>query len=75
MIVGVAALVWLVFLRDGGEEAEDPPASVPVSTETALAIAEMTPPELADQVLLVGFAGADGSRRFVDELRRTSSGA
>jgi beta-N-acetylhexosaminidase len=73
-IVGVAALVWFLFFRGGDEDAEDGPATIPVSTETALAIAEMTPPELADQVLLVGFAGADGSAGFVDELREHQFG-
>ncbi len=74
VVLGVIALAWFVFFRGGDEDVEDGPATIPVSTETALAIAEMTPPELADQVLLVGFAGADGSTGFVDELREHQFG-
>ena len=74
VVLGAIALAWFVFIRGGDEDVEDGPATIPVSTETALAIAEMTPPELADQVLLVGFAGADGSAGFVDELREHQFG-
>jgi beta-N-acetylhexosaminidase len=68
-VLGVAAIAWFVFLRGGDEDSGGERATVPVSAETALAIGDMTPPELADQVLLVGFAGADGTAGFVDELR------
>jgi beta-N-acetylhexosaminidase len=74
-VVGALVLGWLLLLRDGDEPAPEPQATSAISSETLAAIAQMTPPDLADQVLMLGFEGADGSAPFVAELRSRELGA
>ena len=73
VVAAAIAVVWFA-LGGGDEPAESPQERLPVSPETAATVVEMSPSELADQVLLVGFAGADDSAGFVDELRSRQLG-
>jgi len=73
VVAAAIAVVWFA-LGGGDEPAESPQERLPVSPETAATVVEMSPAELADQVLLVGFAGADDSAGFVDELRSRQLG-
>ena len=73
VVAAAIAVAWFA-LSGGDEPAESPQATLPVSPETAATIVEMSPSQLAEQVLLVGFAGADDSAGFVDELRSRQLG-
>ena len=76
-LVVIAALVALVVILlrgggdDGGEEL-DPFAGV--SPQTATLVEELSPAQLADQVLLLGFEGTDESAPFLDEVRSRQLG-
>ncbi|HXV52691.1 MAG TPA: glycoside hydrolase family 3 N-terminal domain-containing protein [Solirubrobacterales bacterium] len=73
LIAAIAVAAWWAFIRgDGADEAVTVPTAV--SPETSEAIAAMTPEQLAEQVLLVGFAGTDPSAGFVEELRSRQLG-
>lgn len=69
----VLALVLFTGGDDDGSDAEQAPTAE-LSPETSPAIAEMTPAELADQVLLLGFEGTDGSAAFVQQVRARQLG-
>jgi len=73
LIAAIAVAAWWAFIRgDGADDAVTVPTAV--SPETSEAIAAMTPEQLAEQVLLVGFAGTDPSAGFVEELRSRQLG-
>jgi beta-N-acetylhexosaminidase len=67
----VAVIVVLPGDHDDGDEQRP---AVAASAETSARVAEMSPIELADQVLLLGFDGTDGSTEFLDELRSRQLG-
>jgi beta-N-acetylhexosaminidase len=70
----VIAIAWFVFLRGDDQEPATQNAPAALSAETSAAIDAMTPAELADQVLLLGFEGADGSAEFLDQVRARQLG-
>ena len=74
-IAVVAAVILVAVLQlTGGDGPADEPAAAPVSPETAAAIAGMAPEQLADQVLLLGFEGTDGSAEMVNDVRERELG-
>lgn len=71
-IVAFVAIVWLVLIRPGGDDAEQPAtpaATLNLSAPVAERLGQMAPQALADQVLLVGFDGTDATAPFLDEVR------
>ena len=77
MAIAAAAIVLALVLFTGGDDGEsdaEPAATAELSPETSAAIAEMTPGELADQVLLLGFEGTDGSAEFIQQVRARQLG-
>lgn len=74
-LVVAAALVLVLVLGSGDEQEPDQPAPPPgVSAEISRAAAAMTPGQLADQVLLLGFDGADATVPFLDQVRSRELG-
>ncbi len=74
-IAGVAIAAVVILLATGDDEAPEEPAATPgVSAETSTLVGEMTTEALADQVLLLGFEGTDGSAPFLDEVRSRQLG-
>jgi beta-N-acetylhexosaminidase len=70
----VIVIAVIVFSRDDQQAADQQGPTPGVSAQTAAMVAEMTPIELADQVLLLGFDGTDGSAGFLDEVRSRELG-
>jgi beta-N-acetylhexosaminidase len=66
-VVAVAIAGIAILLVGGGDDAPDEPDPLAgFATETAERVARMTPAQLADQVLLLGFEGTDGTAPFLD---------
>jgi len=75
-IVAALIVVVLVLLRGGDDEASDEPDPLAsISPETRAVVEQMTPAELTDQVLLLGFEGTDESAEFVEQVRARQLGA
>jgi beta-N-acetylhexosaminidase len=70
----VIVVAWFLFLRGDDQQPATQNAPAALSAETSAAIDAMTPAELADQVLLLGFEGADGSAEFLDQVRARQLG-
>ena len=71
-LVVVAGAILLIGGGDDEEATPDPLAGI--APETAARVKQMTPAQLADQVLLLGFEGADDSTEFLDEVRSREFG-
>jgi beta-N-acetylhexosaminidase len=75
--VALAVLgVWLL-VSSGSEETQPAPEAEPEPTPTvptAGLAARLSPEELVDQVLLLGFEGVDASTPFLDTVRRRQLG-
>lgn len=74
--VVATALIWLVFIR-GGNEDEDVGAAAPggeVPAGVRELVAELTPEEKVDGILLLGFEGTDPGAEIVAELRKRQLG-
>src|SRR4051812_32975346 len=65
----VVALVVILLARGGGDESGGPDPLAGIAAETVDRVRAMTPEQLADQVLLLGFDGTDESAAFLDEVR------
>ena len=76
LAIGAAlVVVGLILLIGGGDAPPEELAATPgVSAETTERVALMTTAQLADQVLLLGFEGTDGSAEFVDQVRARQFG-
>ena len=73
--VAVLIAIAVIVLRGGDDDSgdeTDPFAGIPA--ETAELVGAMTPAQLADQVLLLGFEGTDDSAPFIDEVRSRELG-
>jgi beta-N-acetylhexosaminidase len=68
VVIAALVLIWFVFLRGSDEEDAPVVAGPAVSAETTAQVEELSPAELADQVMLVGFAGAEADPDFAGEL-------
>lgn len=71
LLIAVGVVIWLlVFRSDSGKGGGDSVAGAEsdVSTEVSELVSGMSTEQLADQVLLLGFAGTDSSAPFVAEL-------
>lgn len=74
VVVAVLALAWLLLLRGGGDSGDAPAPPAGVSAEVSARVKQMSPAQLADQVLLLGFDGTDPSAEIVDDLSRHEYG-
>ena len=74
VLVAVLALAWLLLLRGGGDSGDAPAPPAGVSAEVSARVKQMSPAQLADQVLLLGFDGTDPSAEIVDDLSRHEYG-
>jgi beta-N-acetylhexosaminidase len=75
VLVALAAGVWLAFLRGdsgGGDAASGRPPGV--SEGAAKLASTLSPEELVDQVLLLGFEGTEAASPFVASLRERPIG-
>jgi beta-N-acetylhexosaminidase len=71
---GVVAVVAILLIGGGDEGSDEPDPLAGISSETAAQVQEMTPEQLADQVLLLGFEGTDASAAFLDDVRSRELG-
>jgi beta-N-acetylhexosaminidase len=71
---GAVVLVVLLVTRGGGGDSDQPDPLAGISTETVARVQQMTPDQLADQVLLLGFDGTDDSAEIVDDVRSRELG-
>ena len=76
VVLAVAAGLWLLLFRPDVEEPAGARAPVPARTSGPMAelAARLTPEELVDQVLLLGFEGTDASTPFLDKVRARQLG-
>ena len=74
VLVAVLALTWLILLRGGGDSGDAPAPPAGVSAEVSARVEQMSPVQLADQVLLLGFDGTNPSAEIVDDLTRHEYG-
>ncbi len=74
-VVALLIVAGLILLIGGGDdEAEAPDPLAGVAAETVTRVKQMTPAQLADQVLLLGFEGTDDSAEFLDDVRSRELG-
>jgi beta-N-acetylhexosaminidase len=65
----------VILIEGRGDSGSDQPLPTPgISAETATRVQQMSTADLADQVLLLGFDGTDGSAPFLDEVRSRQLG-
>ena len=75
VLAALAAVAWLVFVRDDtGEGSEPEPRPPGVSRQASEVARGLDAEEQVDQVLLLGFAGADPGAPIVAELRERELG-
>ena len=74
VLVAVLLLAWLLFLRGEGDSGDAPAPPAGVSAEVSARVKQMSPAQLADQVLLLGFDGTDPSAEIVNDLSRHEYG-
>lgn len=76
LVLGVvAAAAWFVFAReDSGEAEKRDPRATGVSRQADQVVRGLDAEEQVDQVLLLGFEGADGSAPIVAEAERRQLG-
>ena len=76
VVLAVAAGLWLLLFRSDDEEPAGAPPPEPARTSGPVAelAARLTPEELVDQVLLLGFEGTDASTPFLDKVRARQLG-
>ncbi|MET0762719.1 MAG: glycoside hydrolase family 3 N-terminal domain-containing protein [Thermoleophilaceae bacterium] len=76
VVLAVAAGLWLLLFRSDDEEPAGAPPPEPARTSGPVAelAARLTPEELVDQVLLLGFEGTDASAPFLDKVRARQLG-
>ena len=76
VVLAVAAGLWLLLFRSDDEEPAGAPPPEPARTTGPVAelAARLTPEELVDQVLLLGFEGTDASTPFLDKVRARQLG-
>jgi beta-N-acetylhexosaminidase len=71
----VIALGVFLVIGGGGDESDEPDPLAGIAAETVARVQGMTPDQLADQVLLLGFDGTDESAEFLDDVRSRELGA
>src|SRR4051812_21955100 len=74
IVAAVVAIIVILLTRGGGDESDAPDPLAGIAAETVARVQGMTPQQLADQVLLLGFDGTDGSAEFLDDVRSRELG-
>jgi beta-N-acetylhexosaminidase len=64
----------ILLTPGGGDESDAPDPLAGIAAETVARVQGMTPEQLADQVLLLGFDGTDESAEFLDDVRSRELG-
>lgn len=74
--VAATLLIWFVFIRSGGSDeaapGDAPGGEVPAAVRDL--VAELSPEEKVDAILLLGFEGTDAGAQIVAELRERQLG-
>jgi beta-N-acetylhexosaminidase len=74
IVIVLAATLWWLLLRDDSSGGEGDSGAAGISGRAADLAEHLAPEQLVDQVLLLGFDGADAGAPFLGELRTRQLG-